>query len=310
MPSIVTVGPTNDTTENNTIAPAVKSPPPTALHRSLVAGPPPAPVTMRDFGDSSATSEAIYNNIFKAAQQVQPVSNSRYTLEMHEPHWADRPEVSIEDRKKAILRGETLNRRLRATWRLKDNEGKTIAERKATIAHVPRMTNQGTFVVNGSEYTLGHQMRLRPGVFTRRKENGELESHINIMPGKGLSHHYFLEPETGIFKIRVGQANMPLVSVMKAMGATDSELRDAWGSKLHADNMQKDDPRAIDKLYARLIGKKGDPNASMDDKRAAVGKAFNEMELDPEVTKRTLGQPYSRPWKRSGSSYHQEAAGY
>jgi DNA-directed RNA polymerase beta subunit len=249
---------------------------------------------MRSFGDSDATRKAIYDNVLKAAQDIQPVANNRYSLELNEPHWSSDEGVSINERKRAILRGETLNRRLRGTWRLKDVQGNLVSERLATVAHVPRMTNQGTFVVNGSEYTLGHQMRLRPGVFTRRKENGELESHINIMPGKGLSHHYFLEPETGIFKIRVGQANMPLVSVMKAMGATDSELRDAWGAELHGLNAQKDDPRVMDKLYARLIGKKGDPNASLEDKRQAVGKAFSEMELDPEVTKRTLGQPYGR----------------
>jgi DNA-directed RNA polymerase beta subunit len=244
---------------------------------------------MRSFGDSNATRDAIYENVLKAAQGIQSVSNSRYSLELHNPHWADREDVSIPDRKKAILRGETLNRRLRATWRLKDAQGALVGERLATVAHVPRMTNQGTFVVNGSEYTLGHQMRLRPGVFTRRKENGELESHINIMPGKGMSHHYFLEPETGIFKIKVGQANMPLISVMKAMGATDKEIQSAWGNELHAINMQKDDPKVIDKLYARLIGKKGNPQATMEEKREHVAKTFNEMELDPEVTKRTFG---------------------
>jgi DNA-directed RNA polymerase subunit beta len=249
---------------------------------------------MRSFGDSNATRDAIYENVLKAAQGIQPVSNTRYSLALTNPHWADREDVSISDRKKAILRGETLNRRLRGTWQLKDAQGAMIGERLATVAHVPRMTNQGTFVVNGSEYTLGHQMRLRPGVFTRRKENGELESHINIMPGKGLSHHYFLEPETGIFKIRVGQANMPLISVMKAMGATDKEIQASWGNELHAINMQKDDPKVIDKLYARLAGKKGNPQATLEEKREAVARTFNEMELDPEVTKRTLGQPFSK----------------
>lgn len=223
MPSILTIGSTNDSSDNNSIAPAQKLPPaqqaqpqPAQPQRSLVAGPPPAPVTMRDFGDSNATRDAIYANVLKAAQGIQGVNNSRFSLELHNPQWADQPDVSINDRKRAILRGETLNRRLRGTWRLKDSQGNLIGERQTTIAHVPRMTNQGTFVINGSEYTLGHQMRLRAGVFTRRKENGELESHINIMPGKGMSHHYFLEPETGVFKVRVGQANMPLITVPSA----------------------------------------------------------------------------------------------
>jgi DNA-directed RNA polymerase subunit beta len=299
MPSIITVGqPPDDSSDHPSSLPS-GTPPAASLPKSIVADPAPKPVTMRAFGDAAATREAIYNNILESASAVPPVTNGRYTLELHNPHWMDHPDVSLADRKKAVLRGESLHRRLAATWRLKDKDGNLVDERKTTIAHVPKMTNQGTFVMNGTEHTLGHQMRLRSGVYTRQKESGELESHFNVAPGKGLSHRYFLEPSTGLFKLQVGQASMPLISVLKAMGATDNELKQAWGDQLHGVNNQKDSPRTIDKLYERLMGKKGNAKASLADKSQAIRDAFAKMELDPEVTKRTLGHPHSRITKEA-----------
>ncbi len=81
------------------------------------------------------------------------------------------------------------------------------------------------------------------------------------------------------------------------MGATDKEITTAWGGDkrardLVASNAQKDDPRVVDKLYDRLLGKKGLPDASPIEKQKAIADEFMKMRLDPEVTKRTLGQPF------------------
>lgn len=302
MSSIVTVGappqPATDPEQTPaSAAPAASQSAP--QHTSIIPQVPRQPLTMRDFGDHNATRQAIYDNLLQAAQKVQPVSNSRYSLALADPHWADKGIFTIADRKRAILRGDSLTRRLRGTWVLKDADGKELEKRVTTLAHVPHLSDQGTFVINGVDYTLSHQMRLRPGIFTRRKENGELESHLNIMPGKGQSHHYFLEPETGIFKMRMGQANIPLISALRAMGASDKEIHQAWGgdaraSKLLGDNAMKDDPRVVDRLYQRMLGKRAKPDASIEEKRQALAEEFGNMELDPEVTKRTLGKPFHR----------------
>jgi len=237
--------------------------------------------------------QAIYDKVLKAAQTIQPVSNNRYSLELKDVDYEDPDWFPIAAQKKAILRGESLVRRLRGTWQLKDSSGRVIDQKRSTIAQVPHLTHRGTFIINGNEYTLAHQMRLRPGVFTRLRENGEVESHVNIMPGKGLSHRYLLEPDTGIFKLNIGQANLPLYPVMRALGVTDKELASAWGNEILQANQKKDSPQAIDKLYARLVHK-ADPKVSFEIKRQAVVNALTSMELDPEVTKRTLGQPYTK----------------
>lgn len=262
---------------------------PLASPPTSVTQPPPA---LREFGDNATTRRNIYQNVLQSAQSMQPVANQRHTLELSDVAYKDPEEFSKAERKRAILENRTLGRRMIGTWRLKDNEsGQVLDERKQTVAVVPHLSDSGTFVHNGVEYTLSHQQRLRPGVFARRKDNGELESHINVKPGTGPSHRISMDPETGIFKLGIGQAKIPLITVMKSLGATDGDLRELWGNELAAANMQRDDPATLNKLYRKLV-RNPEADAGPAEKREALSALFQKMELDPEVTQRTLGQPF------------------
>lgn len=272
------------------MAPPAPMPPVTSTptSRSVMDGS-TKPLKMRDFGDHVAVRNAIYDNVLNATKAIEPMANTRHTLSLHDVDYADPEDYSLAKQKEALLAGKSLQRRIRGTWRLTDNaDGKVLDERYMTVAHVPYLSPRGTFLINGSDYIMRHQMRLNPGIFTHIKANGELESHANMLPGKGRSHRYFLDPATGAFKINIGQANMPLMPVLRAMGVTDRELRNAWGPEILAANSEKDDKRTVDKLYQRLI-RRGDPEADGTQKKQAIAEAINRMELDPEVTARTLG---------------------
>ena len=135
----------------------------------------------------------------------------------------------------------------------------------------------------------------RKSSYNREKESGEIENHTNVLPGNGFSHRYFLDPATGVFKMRVQQASMPLLPVLRAVGITDKELHAAWGPDLLAANIAKDDPKVIDKLYEKFVSKKNQTKlAAMRKKRQAVANAITSMGLDPEVTKQTLGHPHDK----------------
>ena len=254
----------------------------------------PAPVapTMRTFGDVGIMRDNIFNQALTSAQGLKPLQNDLYTLQLQDVGYSGPERFTRADQKKAVLSRGTLARRLQGTWTLTDNKtGQPVGQRRATIAHVPYLTDAGTFVNGGVEYTLAHQMRLRPGVFTREKDNGEIEAHVNTLPGKGRSHRYFLDPKTGVFKISIGQAQIPLMPLLKSMGVSDQDIRKAWGNEITAVNMEKGDAGTMDKIYARLVNK---PVAGADAiaKAQAIAAEFAKTELDPEVTRRTLGSEY------------------
>jgi DNA-directed RNA polymerase beta subunit len=241
--------------------------------------------------EPGAIRNNIFNGVVREAQNIKPIQNDLYTLSLQDVGYEGPETFSKREHKAAILSHGSLARKLRGTWTLTDNAtGKPISQRRATIANVPYLTHAGTFVNNGVEYTLAHQMRLRAGVYTREKDNGELEAHVNVLPGKGRMHRYFLDPKTGVFKINIGQAQIPLMPMLKAMGVPEQEIRKAWGNELTAVNMEKGDAGTIDKLYNRLVYK---PVAGIDaeGKQKAILDEFSRMEMDPEVTRRTLGEP-------------------
>jgi len=248
--------------------------------------------TMRSFGDVGVMRDNIFNQALTSAQGLKPLQNDLYTLQLQDVGYTGPERFTRADQKKAVLSRGTLARRLQGTWTLTDNKtGQPVGQRRATIAHVPYLTDSGTFVNGGVEYTLAHQMRLRPGVFTREKDNGEIEAHVNTLPGKGRSHRYFLDPKTGVFKISIGQAQIPLMPLLKSMGVSDQDIRSAWGNEITAVNMEKGDAGTMDKIYARLVNKQvagADPIA----KAQAIAAEFAKTELDPEVTRRTLGSEY------------------
>lgn len=253
--------------------------------------PPRPPRKPRAFGDVAATRAAVFDSVLEAASNLEPVSNQRHTLRLSGVSWADPDRPTRAEHKAALLEGRTLGRRLRGTWELVDNAtGNVVDRRTQVVARVPHLTDLGTFVHNGTDYALIHQQRLRPGSFVRVKQNGEVDAHVNVLPGKGVSHHYVLDPDKGHFHLEVGQARVPLLPLLKAMGATPEQVREAWGDDIYAANYGADDPSALKKLAAKVL-RPADLAAEPDPGRALAAR-FAAMELDPDVTARTLGRPF------------------
>lgn len=267
---------------------------PNVLDDSLIQAPeaPAAvkPPQLRSFIDPKTTRTRVYDSVLAAAQNLTDMTNQRHSLRLRDVHYADPEVFPLAQQKQAILTGKSLSRRLRGTWDLIDNAtGKPIESKLATVAAVPFLTDRGTIIHNGNEYSMANQQRLLPGAYTRVKNNGEIETHINPAQGTGLAHRYYLDPAKSTFYMRVRQAKIPLMPLLRALGATDKQLYDAWGDKLLGANYQADSPVALKKMHAQFV-KETDPDAA--DIPKSTVRALMGMQLDPDVMTRTLGKPY------------------
>lgn len=252
----------------------------------------PEELNFREFTDADATRKSIYDNVLSAATSIEPIANARHTLRLTNVEYIDPEAVSKKQQKEAILNGITVGRRLRGTWELLDNQTQQVIDTKrAVLATIPYLTDRGTFINNGTEYTLKNQQRLLPGIYTRIRDNGEIESHANVMPGKGVSHRYFLDPEKGVFKIKVGQGTVGLTPLLKLMGATPEQLKEAWGKDLFATNYNNDAASEYLKLKQKFLNNTELQGTEQEQRQALIDK-FARMELDPQVTARTLGTPH------------------
>lgn len=249
-----------------------------------------APEGMRAFDDAKAARKNIYDNVLSAMQKRFPVEDDNYKLELLDVAYDGPQEFSLKQQKDAILRNRNLRTNLVGTWRLTDKKtGKVLDERKDSVMQVPYWTDRGTIINNGSEYTVISQSRLRPGVYARRKSNGEYETQFNIKPGTGHAFHFGLNQATGVISLQTGQGQVPLYQVLRGLGVDDKEIIKYWGADVTAANAQKADSQAWNKLYARMAGYKADKSATQADKIQFIKDALAGYEVDPEVVERTMG---------------------
>lgn len=199
---------------------------------------------------------------------------------------------SSNDQKTAILHGRTLAEPVVGDLILKDKAGNVIDTKKGHIlAHLPYFTERHSMIVGGNEYEVPSQLRLKPGVYTRERGNGEFEAAFNL--SKGDNFRVSMEPETGKLKAEFGSTTIPLRPMLKAMGLTDATLKKQWGAELFEANLSQrgtTDAAALNKLVARLKR----PKDTIDDPHAFLARYFDETRMDPNVTQRTLGKGFDR----------------
>lgn len=273
--------------------PADKAPPKPNLLQKMPAAPEPPASSFYNPYDPSEVRKEIYGNVLNAARSLPPIKNTRHTLELVDVKYdddADDYEPTPAEHKEATLAGRSLGRRMSGTWRLLDNTtGKVLDEKRQAIARVPAMTKLGTFIHNGTQYAVIHQKRQKAGVYTRRRQSGEYESHLNALPGQGISHRYTFDPAKGTFHINIEQAKIPLMPLLRAMNVTDTQLREAWGDEVLAANKRYgNDATAIGKFYDRVVSMRDKVEGA--DKAKLVVDAFQKVKIDPYVSRKTLGR--------------------
>lgn len=251
---------------------------------------PQVPDFMREFDDAKAARRNIYSNTLEAMKKRFPVEDENWRLELTDLDYDGPQEFSLAEQKKALLHNHNLRTNLVGTWRLVDKRtGQVVDQKKTSVMQVPYWTDRGTIINNGSEYTVISQSRLRPGVYARRKSNGEFEAQFNIRPGTGRAFHIGLQPETGVMTLQTGQGSVPLYQILKGLGVDDKQIVKYWGADVAMANSQKVDSQAWNKLYKRMAGYKAVPNAIEADKIQFVKDAVSKYEVDPEVVERTMG---------------------
>lgn len=229
--------------------------------------------------------EQIYNKVKQAVLEHVKFEDDNYKFVLEDVRYEGPEEVLPEQERRFVLSGYSLIRPLRATIKLIDKkENKVISSARKRIAAVPYLTNRGTFILNGVEYGMVNQTRLRPGVYTRVSNDGMYEAMVNIQ-GKG--HRYVLDPESGVFSFTSGQANIPLLSLLRAIDIPDDQIRQAWGEEIYRINKAKTSSRDLTRIYESIFGKS--PKANENVKESIKNYILN-LKFDPVVNRITLKQ--------------------
>jgi len=170
-----------------------------------------------------------------------------------------------------------------------DDSGDKVYAGRKSVYDIEVADNHNYFANGVLVSNCSNQLRLRSGPYSRRKDNGGLETHFNVLPGSGRAFRVHLEPETGVFKMQVGQSHLPMYPILRAIGMNDEKLEKVWGRDLLNAN-KIDDPRAITKAYERFVRDK-EPDETPE---VGLKRAFNGFQLDDEIVESNLGS-YLQP---------------
>lgn len=168
---------------------------------------------------------------------------------------------------------------------IEQDSDKVFASRR-TVYDIEVADNHNYFANGVLVSNCNSQLRLRSGPYSRKKDNGGLETHFNMLPGSGSpAFRVHLEPETGIFKMQLGQSHLPMYPILHALGVPDERIEQAWGKELFAAN-RREDPAAVRKAYERFVRDRQPDEAP----EVGLRRTFSSMQMDEEIVNANLGR--------------------
>ncbi len=144
------------------------------------------------------------------------------------------------DVKECILRGVTYAAPLRVKVRLiiYDKESankaiKDIKEQEVYMGEMPLMTENGTFIVNGTERVIVSQLHRSPGVFFdhdkgKTHSSGKLLHSARVIPYRGSWLDFEFDPKDQVFVRIDRRRKLPATILLRALGFSSQEILDMF----------------------------------------------------------------------------------
>jgi DNA-directed RNA polymerase subunit beta len=144
----------------------------------------------------------------------------------------------VFDVKECQIRGQTYAASLRVKLRLviydKEAGGdqkvvKSIKEQEVYMGEVPLMTDNGTFIINGTERVIVSQLHRSPGVFFEHDKgkthsSGKLLFSARVIPYRGSWLDFEFDPKDCIFVRIDRRRKLPATVLLRALGYTTEQI--------------------------------------------------------------------------------------
>ncbi|MGH8278661.1 MAG: DNA-directed RNA polymerase subunit beta [Gammaproteobacteria bacterium] len=184
--------------------------------------------------------ERLGHGLQAAFKSIFPISSysGNAALEYVHYHLGDPP----FDEKECIMRGLTFSAPLRVLVRLalydKDvpagqRRPKEVKEQEVYMGEIPLMTDNGTFIVNGTERVIVSQLHRSPGVFFdhdkgKTHSSGKLLFSARVIPYRGSWLDFEFDPKDCIFVRIDRRRKLPATILLRALGYNDSQILDLF----------------------------------------------------------------------------------
>ncbi len=199
------------------------------------------------------------------------------------------------DEKECMLRGVTFAAPLRVKVRLiiYDKESSTkaikdIKEQEVYMGEMPLMTDNGTFIINGTERVIVSQLHRSPGVFFdhdkgKTHSSGKLLYNARVIPYRGSWLDFEFDPKDLVYVRIDRRRKLPASILMRALGMNTEEIladffeNDFW--RLTKDGaMLKLIPSRLRGETAAFDIKDNDGNVLVENNRRITNRHIRQLE--------------------------------
>ena len=144
--------------------------------------------------------------------------------------------IPVFDEKECMSRGVTFAAPLRVKVRLiiydKDSSNKAIKdikEQEVYMGEMPLMTDNGTFIINGTERVIVSQLHRSPGVFFdhdkgKSHSSGKLLYNARVIPYRGSWLDFEFDPKDMVYARIDRRRKLPATILLRALGLESGEI--------------------------------------------------------------------------------------
>src|SRR4030043_1382498 len=175
--------------------------------------------------------QAVFRTVFPIKDFYETASldfsNSRLT----------EPKYDVEE---CLLRGMTFAAPIKVTVRLvvwdvneetKAKSIKAVKEQEVYFGEIPLMTENGTFIINGTERVIVSQLHRSPGVFfdqdqVKPHSGGKVFYYARIIPNRGPWIHFEFDQKDLLYVRIDRRRKIPDTVLLRALKYTGQELLD------------------------------------------------------------------------------------
>ena len=191
--------------------------------------------SFRKFIDIDPTGETGLEAAFRSIFPIKAYSGSSelqyVSYRLGEP---------LFDVKECQIRGVTYSAPLRVKLRLVvyDKEAaagtvKDIKEQEVYMGEIPLMTDNGTFVINGTERVIVSQLHRSPGVFFdhdkgKTHSSGKVLYNARVIPYRGSWLDFEFDPKDNLFVRIDRRRKLPASIMLRALEYTTEEILDIF----------------------------------------------------------------------------------
>ena len=113
---------------------------------------------------------------------------------------------------------------------------KDMREQEVYLGEMPLMTDNGTFIINGTERVIVSQLHRSPGVFFdhdrgKTHSSGKLLFSARIIPYRGSWLDFEFDPKDCVFARIDRRRKLPVTIILRALGYTEEQILDMFFEK-------------------------------------------------------------------------------